>query len=257
MTIYTGLQYSDTNTATLAGLVQDIYYQSKSNASSISAGDMNRIVNKYYAQVQSAIKAVNENFYLFEATTDITIGDGSVTFPDGTGTAPAYEKIKSIWVAFNPTVKNAPVASDYTRVQIVDPDSIDDPAYTFSEESPKAIMYGTYFVLLPLVTDATLYPVTDGIKMNYVGTQKSLVNATDVPLIFPGFHDSIVIGSLIDVQARLGNIDASEQAKVDFKARLEDIKAYASDHLPLELGVVEGQERAGGWEYPWGFNSMS
>lgn len=258
MTTYTGLKYSDANTATLAGLKQKIYFDTKCNALSLSDGDLNRIVNDYYGQVQEAIRSVNENFYMTIATTDLTIGDGSITFPDGTGTAPAYEKIKSIWVAYNPADITAPLSSEYERVDIIDPDSINDPQYLFSNDAPKAQIFGTYFVLLPLVTDVTKYPVTDGVKMYYIATQDKLTLDTDVPKIFPSFHDAIALGAEIDVHHRLGNEDDEEKAKKAFHDRLEEVKAYASAHIPPEIGVVEGNtDNAGGWSYTWGANSMS
>ncbi len=256
MTTYPGLQYNDTS-STLGGLLQDIYFLGKCNTNTFSTGDYNRIINKYYGQLQEAVRAVNENFYMTQATSDLIIGDGSYSFPDGSGTAPAYEKIKSIWVAFRPANVATPLVNEYQRVDIIDPDSITDPEYTFNEEQPKAVMFGTYFVLNPLVTDVTKYPVTDGVKMYYIATQDKLVNDTDVPKIFPSFHDAIVQGSLIDIHKRLGDDDASEKAKVLFAKRLAEIKSYASAHIPDELGIVEGQELAGGWVYPFGFNSMS
>ena len=140
MTTYTGLQYNDTSSSTLAGLKQDIYFQAKCNSSSIADGDMNRIINKYYGRLQEAIRSVNENFYMASATCNLNIGDGSYTFPDGTGTAPTYEKIKSIWAAFRPTDITNPQYEDYIRVDCIDPDAISDPAYTFSYESPKALL---------------------------------------------------------------------------------------------------------------------
>lgn len=257
MTAYTGLQYNDTGATTLAGLKQDIYFLGKCNSSSIADGDMNRIINKYYAQLQEVIRAVNENFYMEEATANLVIGDGSYSFPDGTGTAAPYEKIKSIWAAFNPAIITAPLTTEYTRVDILDPDSISDPAYTFSEQSPKALMFGKYFILQPLVTDATRFPVTNGVKMYYIAEQDKLTLDTDVPKIFPSFHDAITQGALIDVHKRLGDDTASDKAKKAFEKRLEDCRAYASARIPDELGVVEGQDRAGGWEYPWGSQSMS
>ena len=190
------------------------------------------------------------------ATCDLVAGDGSYTFPDGAGTAPGYEKIKSIWVAYQPVDITAPLASEYKRVDIIDPDSISDPSYTFNAEQPKAQIFGNYFVLLPLVPAGTP-TVTDGVKMYYVMTQDKLILDTDVPKIFPSFHDAIVTGALIDIHHRLGNDDDSAKCKVEFEKRLEEIKAYASAHIPPELGVVEGQDDLGGWAYPWGFNSMA
>ena len=257
MTEYLGLSYNDTGSTTLAGIKQDIYFIGKCNSGSISDGDLNRIINKYYAQCQDAIRSVNENFYMGEATTDLVIGDGSYTFPDGTGTAPAYEKIKSIWVSFLPADITNPQANEYQRVDIIDPDSISDPEYMFSTESSKALLFGLYFVLLPLVTDATKYPVTNGVKMYYIMRQDKLVNDVDSPRIFPSFHDTITWGALMDVATRLGNDELLQQSQGMFTKRLQEIKDYASAHMPLELGTVEGQEEVGGWAYPWGFNSMS
>ena len=256
MTVYSGLQYSDSST--LAGLKQDIYFLGKCNSSSIGDDDMNRIINKYYAQIQEIIRSVNENFYMVVATTDLIISDGAYYFPDGSsGTAPAYEKIKSIWAAFNPADITAPLTTDFVRCDIIDPNSISQPAYTFNTDQPKCLMFGTYFVLLPLVTDTTLYPVTRGVKMYYIATQDKLVNDTDKPKIFPSFHDAIVQGALIDVNHRLGNSAAEKDAQDRFKKRCEDIGSYASAHIPDELGVIEGQDSLGGWQYPWGQNSLA
>jgi hypothetical protein len=256
MTQYTGLQYNDT-TVTLGGILQDIYFNGKCNVNSLPAGDFLRIVNKYYAQCQEVIRSVNENFYMVQATTDLAIGDGSYTYPDGTGTAPAYEKLKSIWVSFLPLNKITPLSTEYTRVDIIDPDSIEDPSYEFSGDAPKAMMFGTYFVLLPLVTDVTKYPVKDGIKIYYIATQDKLVNNVDVPKIFPSFHDAIVHGSLIDVATRLGNDKLKTDSIALFAKRLAEIKSYASAHIPDQMGMVEGQDNLGGWEFPFGNNSMS
>ena len=189
------------------------------------------------------------------ATADLVIGNGSYTFPDGTGTAPAYDKIKSIWAAYLPADKTAPLASEYQPCVCADPDAITNPAYTFS--TPTALMFGTYFVLYPLVTDPTLYPVTNGVKIYYIAEQSKLVNDGDVPRIFPSFHDAITQGSLIDVAQRLGNAQLKADSVALFKKRLEEIKAYASDRIPQEVGILEGQDQAGGWSYPWGQDSMS
>jgi hypothetical protein len=255
MTEYLGLQYSDATASTLAGLKQKIYFDCHCNSESVSDGDLNRIINDYYAQLQDALRAVNENFYLGIATTDLVIGDGTYTFPDGTGSAPAYEKIKQISVAYQPKDIIAPLDTEYQVVNIVDPTYITDPAYIFSQ--PTAMIFGNYFVLKPLVTDATKYPVTDGVKMYYIMRQDKLSTDTDIPKVFPSFHSVIALGAEIDVNHRLGDDEGEAKAKKDFADGLERMKAYASNHLPPELGVVEGQDELGGWEYPWGNNSMS
>ena len=254
-TPYTGLQYNDTST--LQGILQAIYFQGKCNVNTFDSNDLLRIVNSYYGKLQEAVRAVNENFYLAVCTGDLVIGDGSYTFPDGTGTAPAYEKIKSIWAAYQPADITTPLPNEYAPVNIIDPNSITNSQYVFSPDEPKAQIFGNYFVLLPLVTDVTKYPVTDGVKIYYISTQNSLANATDVPQIFPSFHDAIVTGSLIEVHKRLGNDEDSQLCEKRFAERLEEIKSYASDRIPEEISVVEGQELAGGWCFPWGFTSMS
>lgn len=252
------MQLNDTG-LTLDGIKQDIYFLGKCDVNTFATGDLDRIINKYYEQLQEAVRSVNENFYMIVAVTDLVIGDGSYDYPDGLslGGAPSYQKIKSIWAAYQPADITAPLVNEYRRTDIIDPDAISDPAFTFSPQSPKAMMFGDYFILLPLVTDPVFYPVTDGVKMFYIATIDKLVLDTDVPKIFVSFHDAIVQGSLIDVFKRLGDGDASKEAKVDFAKRLLDIKSYASAHIPDEISIVEGQDNQGGWEYPWGNNSMS
>src|ERR1035437_5187686 len=246
------MKVSDTNASTLYGLKQDIYFLGHCNADSLADGDFNRIINKYYLQLQEVVRAVNENFYQVSATADLVIGDGTYTFPDGTGTAPAYEKIKSIWVSFLPAIPATPLSTEDQRVDIVDPDSIEDPSYTFSADAPKAMVFGTYFVLLPLVTDATKYPVTTGVKMYYIAEQNKLVNDIDTPKIFPSFHDAIVQGALIDVAQRMGNDKLKQDSIQLFAKQLAEIKSYASARVPDEISVVEGQDNLGGWEFPFG-----
>ena len=248
------MQYG--NSSTLNGIREDIYYLAKCNALSLSANDLNRIVNKYYLQLQDVVRSVNENFYMQVAISGLVIGDGTYTFPDGlSGTAPAYEKIKSIWVAFQPKDINNPLNSEFVRCNIIDPDSISDPSYQFSE--PTCLMFGSFFTLLPLVTDVTKFPVIGGVKIYYIAENVPLTLDTDVPNIFPSFHDAITQGSLIDVNIRLGNDDASKMAQAIFAKRLKDIALYASNRLPDELGLVEGQDEGGGWEYSFGNTSIS
>jgi hypothetical protein len=252
------MQYNDTST--LQGIIQDIYFLGKCNGSSVSANNMLRIVNKYYGQLQEAIRSVNENFYMAVATTDLVTGDGTYSYPDGlNSSAPAYEQVRSIWAAYLPNDSTNPLTTEFQRVNIVDPDAISNPAYTFS--NPTALMFGTYFVLLPECSNTTanpsLYPVTNGLKMYYIATQDRLVNDTDVPKIFPSFHDAITQGSLIDIAERLGNDKLKADSVLLFKKRLEDIRAFASARIPPEISIVEGQDGQGGWVYPWGQQSMS
>lgn len=246
------MQYSDTGATTLYGLKQDIYYLGKCNSLSIADGDLNRIINKYYGQLQEVIRSVNENFYMVVATTDLVVGDGSYTYPDGTGTAPAYQKMRSVWAAMTAADLTNPLSTEYQRCIVADPDSISNPGYTFT--NPTVLLFGTYFVLLPLIT---ANPVTRGVKIYYIASQDKLVNDTDVPKIFDSFHDAITQGSLIDIAERLGNDKLKKDSAELFAKRLADIKSYASERLPFASSIVEGQEAQGGWLYPWGQDAMS
>lgn len=249
------MQYGDS--VTLQGIREDIYYLAKANANSILPNDLQRIINKYYGQLQEAVRSVNENFYMVVATANLSQLDGSYTFPDGSGTgaAPAYEKMKSIWGAFSPKNTSAPLTTEFQRVNCIDPDAISDPSYSFTQ--PTALMFGSYFVLYPLVDNVTVLPVTNGLKSYYIARQQTLVLDTDVPVIFPTFTDAITQGSLIDVAQRMGNEKLKQDSIALFAKRIQDIKAYASDRLPILDGLVEGQDNAGGWTYPWGDYSMS
>jgi hypothetical protein len=253
------MQYSDTDSSTLYGLKQDIYYLGKVNSAFISDGDLNRIINKYYGQIQERIRKINENFYLVQAIADlVATTNGTYSYPDGTGTAPAYEKMKSVWAAFQPADPSVPLTSEFQRAIIADPDSINNPAYTFS--TPTVLLFGTYFILLPYTDQlpGATFPVIGGVKAYYIAQNQKLVNDTDVPLIFPSYHDAITHGSLIDVAQRKGDLQLKEDSIALFKKRCEDIEAFASNHLPDDqVAILEGQDFGGGWAYPWGQNSMS
>lgn len=248
---------NDTNVTTLNGLLQDIYYLSKTNSSTFVTGDLYRILNKYYKQTQQDIRDINEDFFLMVATTNLVISDGSYDYPDGlTGTAPAYEKIKQILVALTPASITAPLATEYSRVQMIQPNSVTDPSYEFS--SPTAIMFGSYFVLHPLVTDVTKYPVTNGVKMMYIPLQTDLVNDTDVPNIFPDYHDVITWGSLIDIATRLGDEKLLNDAKENYKKRRQEMKQSASARLlDGQNNNIEGQDTNGYWAFSFGQSNMS
>jgi hypothetical protein len=247
--------YSDPSS--LQGLIQDVYYLGKINSTFISANDIQRIINKYYGQVQEAIRAVNENFYLVVATANTSLSGNTYTYPDGTGSAPAYEKIKSIWCAFTPASLTAPLYTEYTRCDIIDPDAISDPTYSFASSSPKAVVFGTYFALYPVLDNITLKAVTNGLKIYYIADQAILQNPSDTPKVFPSFQDAIVQGALIDIAQRKGDLALKKDSEAFLAKRLGEIRAYASDRLPLELGLIEGQDNIGGWEYPWGKNNMA
>ncbi len=244
------------DTVTLDGILQDLYFEGKFNASTFQQNDLLRIINKYYYQMQTVIRGVNEDFYLIVAVTDLVIGDGSYTLPDG-NTAPPYEKIKSLWGAFTPANPASPLSTEFQRVNMIGPNQVTNPAYEFT--IPTSIMFGNYFVLHPLVTDATKYPVTKGVKMYYIPQLDRLVNPTDKPNIFPDFHDVITWGALTEIAPRLGNQAIEAKAIRKFKDRMEELAQYASNRVldPGAGDVIEGQDTAGGWAYPFGNQSMS
>ena len=248
---YTGMQYSDSTN--LQGIKQDIYFLGHCSSASISDNDLLRIINKCYAQLQEVVRQVNENFYMVEATADLTGSEQSLTFPDGNGTAPAYEKLKEILVAVTPVNPAIPLDTEYEKVNCIDPTQISDPSYEFTQ--PTAMMFGNYFTLLTNGTPT--FPITDGVKIYYIAEISKLSADTDVPNIFPSFHDAITQGALIDVAERLKNDQLKADSVALFKKRLEEIRSYASDRIPQEQGLVEGQDNSGGWSYPFGNNNQS
>ena len=249
------------DTVNLNGILQDLYFEGKFNSATFQKNDLLRIINKYYFQMQAMIRGINEDFYLIVAVTNlVTPGDGSYTLPNG-NPAPAYEKIKSLWAAFNPKDPTAPLVTEYERVSMIGANQVTDPAYEFS--IPTAIMFGNYFVLHPLPNTGSIYPnfpmVTNGVKMYYIPQQTPLVNDTDMPNIFPDYHDFITWGALTEIAARLGDKALEAKAIKKFKERADDLRVYASNRV-LDLqgsGVIEGQDSSGGWCYPYGQQSMS
>lgn len=249
------------DTLTLNGILQDLYFEGGFTANTFKRNDLLRIVNKYYQQMQSIIRGVNEDFYLIVAVTNlVTPGDGSYTLPNG-NIAPSYEKIKSIWASFNPQNPSAPLVAEYDRVTIIGANQVTNPAYEFS--IPTAIMFGNYFILHPLPNNSGVYPnfpiVINGVKIYYIPQLATLVNDTDMPNIFPDYHDVITWGALTELAVRLGNATLLATAQQKFKDRGEDLRTYASQRiLDLQAGdVIEGQDASGGWVYPYGQQSMS
>jgi hypothetical protein len=240
------------DTATLNGIKQDIYYLSHITSSTYSANDINRIVNKYYKILQSDIRAVNEDFFGEIFTYDLSLNTGG-TYPNEYNfpTNPAYEKVKQMFIAPNPANTAAPVWPDeFTQVVLAKGDAITDPTYTFS--NPTALIYDSSFFLYPKITTA----VTDGLKLFAIVAQTDLANDTDKPNIFTDYHDVITWGSLIDIAARLGNDKLFKKATDMFISRRKEMKEYASGRAQLIGDVVEGQNE-GGWQFPFGQNSMS
>ena len=244
--------FSDTNIPTLNGLKQDLYYLGKFSAATFSAGDVNRIINKYYKIVQDDLRGVNEDFFLLSTTATLqlqSVAQGKYTLPTD------YEKIKRIFVAATPASITATLYTEYVPVNIIDANAITDPSYAFS--NPTAVFFGQYFTLYPFYTDVTKYPVLLGVKMYYIPIQADLINDSDVPLIFSDYHDVITWGSLIDISTRLGNTELRAKAEKMFDKRRAELRKYASGRvLDVETSYVEGQGNAGGWSFPFGRNGI-
>lgn len=231
----------------LNGILQDLYFEGKFNSSTFLANDLLRIINKYYGQCQDLINAVNEDFFMIQAVADLQTGDGTYTFPDGTGTAPAYLKVKNIKVAMTPANTASPQPTEFIKCTIIDPNQVSDESYVFG--APTVIVYGNYFILLPLTTTF----VTKGVKVTYIPVQTPLANATDIPNIYPSLVDAIVWGSLTEIAPRLQNDSLEAKAIKKWEQRQKDITNYASNRIMNMAGdVVEGQDASGGWLYPFG-----
>ena len=235
-------QYNDS--VTLQGLKQDCYFIGKFNAGTFDQNDLKRIINKYYYQAQTAIRAVNEDFFSLATRTNLVAsptGNNQYSLP------PDYEKINFIEVATFPLNLLVPLRTEYVRATIVTSDQITSPAGAFT--SPTIIMYGDYFELVNIVAST----VTGGIRIVYTPYLTELVNDTDVPNIFPDYRDVITWGSLIDIAPRLNNDQLLLRAMEMYKKRTEDLKNNISARIGDMAGDrVEGQTTEGGWSFPFG-----
>lgn len=236
------------DTVNLIGLKQDIYFLGKISSNTYNQNDLNRIINKYYKIVQEDIRAVNEDFFLVSTKADLQLysyNNGAYTFPTD------YEKIKSYWAALTPANSSSPLFTEYLRCAVIDANAVTDPSYVFS--NPTIVNFGTYFVLYPQLTNATIYPVTGGMKLYYIPVQVDLINDTDTPNVYSDYHDIIVWGSLIDVAIRKGDDKLLKKAQDKFDSRREEMKKdLAGRVLDPEESYVEGQGNSGGWSFPHG-----
>ncbi len=249
------MQLNDTST-TLNGIKQDIYFIAKITVNTFSAGDLNRIINKYYKQAQSIIRAVNEDFFMEIAATNLVTNSGG-TYPNEYPLPVDYEKVKQIQVAFTPASITLPLNSEFQVLQIVGQESISNPSVAIT--IPTAIVMDNSFFLYPdpSVTASLVLPVTNGIKIFYIKKQADLVNDGDVPNIFSDYHDVITWGSIVDIALRIGNQTLFSEAMAVYQKRMLEMREYASQRV-LELGspYIDGQS-LGNWDYNFGKNSMS
>jgi len=243
------------DTINLNGLKQSIYYLAKINASTFSQADLNRIINIYYKQAQSAIRGINEDFFMDIATANLVANTGG-TYPNEYPLPADYEKIKQIQVAFTPANINNPLSTEYQVLNLIGQESISDPSVAIT--TPTAVILDNSFMLYPDPSTSTYpLPVTKGIKIFYITKQSDLVNDSDVPNIFSDYHDVIVWGSLIDIAVRLGNPTLLGEASSMFTKRMAEMKSYAGGRvLELSSPYADGQS-LGGWIYPHGQSSMS
>ncbi len=248
------MQLNDTST-TLNGIKQDIQFLGKITVNTFAAGDLNRIINKYYKQAQSVIRAVNEDFFMEIATSNLVANTGG-TYPNEYPLPDDYEKIKQIQVAFTPANTSSPLSSEYQILHLIGQESISDPSVAIT--IPTGIILDNSFFIYPDPSLATTpLPVTNGVKIYYIQKQADLVNDTDVPNIFSDYHDVISWGSLIDIAARLGNQVLLGEASAMFTKRIGEMRSYASQRV-LELSSPYADSQSlGGWIYPHGQNSMS
>ena len=249
------MQLNDTST-TLNGILQDLYFKAKINASTFATGDLKRIINTYYKQAQAAIRGINEDFFMEISTTDLVANTGG-TYPNEYPLPSDYEKVKQIQVAFTPASVTAPLSTEYQVLNIVGQESISDPSVAIT--TPTAVILDNSFLIYPdpSTTTGLTLPVTKGVKMFYIAQQPDLVNDGDIPNIFSDYHDVIVWGSLIDIAVRLGNPTLLGEASAMFTKRMNEMKAYASGRV-LELGSPYADSQSlGGWNYLHGRNAMS
>jgi hypothetical protein len=238
------------DTTNLNGILQDIYFNGKINATTFATNDLLRIINKYYAIAQSDIRSINEDFYGEIATLDLQTNTGG-TYPNEYTLPEDYEKIKQIQVAFNPANPSSPLSTEFQIIKLIGQQQISDPEYIFDE--PTAVLYDNSFFLYPIPGQN----VTKGLKLFYIKQQPSLELNTDIPNIFTDYQDIITWGSLIDISIRLGNQMLFQQANLMFTTRRAEMKKYASGRaLEMAGAYIEGQQ-LGDWSFPFGNTSMS
>ena len=232
--------YNDTTN--LNGIKQDLYFIGKFNSGTFVQNDLNRIINKYYLQAQTAIRQINEDFYAVPTKTDLQVGQNyQYSWPTD------MEKVKFVEIAIVPLSLTAPLRSEYVRATIVTSDQVTTPGYTFS--GPTIISYGDYFEVINNVTNK----VTNGIRMVYIAKQAQMVADSDTPNIFEDYHDVITWGSLMDIAPRLNNTELLAEAQVMFKKRMQDLRDNASNRIESLAGsYVEGQSTEGNWDFPFG-----
>lgn len=232
--------YNDT--VNLNGIKQDLYFDGKFNAGTFQQNDLNRIINKYYLQAQTAIRGVNEDFYAVATKTNLTAGTNvQYSWPTD------YEKIKYIEIAVLPANLASPTRGEYVRAIIVTSDQITNPSFVFSQ--PTIVVYGDYFEVINTVANT----VTNGIRMIYIPKQAQMVSDSDSPNIFEDYHDVIMWGSLIDIAPRLNNAELESKAEKMFIKRMKDLTDNASARIQNMAGeYVEGQTNSDNLDFPWG-----
>jgi hypothetical protein len=238
------------DTVNLNGILQDIYFIGKINATTFAPNDLLRIINKYYTVAQTDIRSINEDFYGEIATLNLQTNTGG-TYPNEYTLPTDYEKIKQIQAAYNPVNLSSPLATEFQVIKLIGQQQISDPEYVFSE--PTAVLYDNSFFLYPIPTQG----VTNGLKLFYIKLQPALALNTDTPNIFADYQDVITWGSLIDIAIRLGNQALFQQANLMFTTRRAEMKKYASGRaLEMAGAYIEGQQ-LGDWSFPFGNSSMS
>lgn len=235
------------DTTNLIGIKQDLYFTGGFNSNTYTANDLNRIINKYYKILQEDIRSINEDFFLVSSKADIPVFIPNVAqsfnFPTD------YEKVKSFWAATTPVNLASPLSTEYARCTVIEPNAITSPSYIFT--IPTVSIFGGYFILYPILSNASI--IVGGMKIYYIPIQADLALDTDVPNIFPDYHDAITAGSLIDIGRRMGKSELVAEAQKTFTRRRLELRADISNRiLNFEEEYVEGQSSQGGWAFPYG-----
>ncbi len=242
------------DTVNLIGLKQEIYALAGINSSSFNQSDLNRIINKYYKQAQSAIRALSEDFFGDIETTDLVLNTGG-TYPNEYPLPNDYEKVIAIRVAFNPAVPSAPTETEFVQLDIVPQSAMTTPSSSI--DNPTAVIFDNSFFLYPIPDATTMtLPVTKGVRAYVIYRQPDLSADSDTPNIFSDYHDVITWGALQDIATMLGNSSLYNRAVMNFNKRMAEMKEYASSRVPILDSSVLGQP-TGGWDYPFGNDQMS
>lgn len=233
---------------TVGEIKNDIYFNAKITADTITQTDLLKYINEAYRTAQMLIRGINENYFLVKAVADLELSatnDSAYSYPTN------VEKVVQVQVALQPAVSTAPEDNEFQVATFISQQQIQNPNVMFSR--PHAVGFNGYFVLYPELTDTTIYPVTGGVKMFLIKRLDDLTTDLSVPEFNKDYHEYITWYVVELIAGRLEKEALRQRAldkRIDWGERL---KTHVSGLILDNMGIiVEGQTGNSGWDYPFG-----